>query len=104
MKRNQILSPIFLQLGMQFNEMEKVFNVIIIAEKRRLKELVEKNKTRKIFKLQEQIDIKKEEYLHFILHRKTLQNMQEVCSILCELAQKSDPVDWKKISKYLASK
>jgi hypothetical protein len=86
---------------MQFNEIIKLMNVCIISEKRNLGELVKKNKTYKVFKIQEQIDIKKRDYLTFIVNRKVAETMVQLCEILYYETQKNEPIDWKKISKYL---
>lgn len=99
---NQILSPYFLQYGIQFEEIVKLMNVCIIHEKRELYNLVQKNKTIKIFKLQEQIDIRKRDYLTLIINRKVAQGMIELCETLYYETQKHESIDWKKISKYLS--
>ena len=100
----QILSPFFIQYGMQFEEIVKMMNVCILHEKRKLYELVQKNKTLKVFRLQEQIDIKKQDYFTLIVNRKVAQGMIKVCEILTEETEKTDPIDWAKLSKYLAHK
>lgn len=97
----KILSPYFLQYGMQFEEIVKLMNVCIIHEKRELNELVQKNKGIKIFKLQEQIDLKKRDYFTLIVNRKVAQGMIELCETLYYETEKNEGIDWKKISKIL---
>ncbi len=98
----QILSPFFIQYGMQFEEIVKMLSVVIKSEKRRLGELVGKNKKLKVFRIQEQIDIKKKEYFSLIVNRKVSQGMIELCEILIKQTERTDPIDWVKISKYLS--
>ena len=97
----QLLSPYFLQYGIQFEEIVKLMNVCILHEKRNLFELVKKNKTFKVFRIQEQIDIKKQDYLSLIINRKVAQGMIEICETLYDETQKDESIDWKKIGKYL---
>lgn len=100
----QILSPHFFQNAMQFEEIVKLMNVCILHEKRNLCELVQKNKGLKVFRIQEQIDIKKKDYFTLIVNRKLAQGMIEVCQVLGEECVKNEGINWKKIGKYLSDK